>query len=314
MKTIFISVISILFSVSIFAQGSATLKYNLEKNKVYRFQTTSDQSVSQTMGGMTNNSQISTNVITSLKVVDVKPEFMVAEIRFESNETKSSAMGKNTTISSSSEGDYKSGDMVQVVSYFMNQMTKNPLFVKMDYSGKIIEMVNIKMFSDIVLKNLDSVSVDGPMGAMIPNQVKSMVEEKTLKTMIESVTNYLPGKSVAIGDKWEVNNAMSANGMSFTINSIFKLESITNGVATVSAEANVLPATSEPMEMMGAKVNFSELKGLNKSTILIDVKTGLIQESNGKTSMAGNLGVEAGGQSMQIPMEIKGDSKVVVLP
>lgn len=313
MKTIFIYVISIFFSVALFAQNSVSLKYNLEKNKIYKFKSTTNQDISQTMGGMTNNTQVTNSSVTSLKVVDMKPEFMVAEIRFESIETNTTAMGKLTKINSTDAGDFHSNDISKVMSYFMNQMTQNPIFVKMDYSGKVVEIVNLKIYSDMVLKNVDSVSIDGPMGTMATKQLKSMVEEKTLKTMIESMTNYLPGKNVSIGDKWEVNNAMSANGMSFNINSTFKLENISNNIATISAEANVLPASSAPMEMMGAKVDFSNLKGLNKSTILLDINTGLIKESNSKTSMSGNLGVEAGGQSMQIPMEVKGDSKLEIL-
>jgi hypothetical protein len=91
------------------------------------------------------------------------------------------------------------------------------------------------------------------------------------------------------------------------------LEAIEGSVATVSSEANVIPASTEPMDMMGAKISYADVKGLNKATIKIDAKTGLIIESIGKTSMSGNLSVNAQGQSMQIPMDVKGDIKVISL-
>jgi hypothetical protein len=313
MKTIFISVISIFLTFAAVAQNSVTLKYNLGKNKVYRFKTITDQGVTVTVQGMANETKVNSSSVTSLKIVDSKPEFIVAEVRFDTISVNTSTMGKNITMSSASEGNFKSTDMKDVMAYFMNQMSKNPLFVKIDYSGKVLEIINLKVFSGIILKNIDSLKIDGPMGAMMPGQIKNMVEEKTLKTQIEAITNYLPGKNVSVGDKWDVTNSMTANGMAFTINNSFKLEKVNNNIATLSAEANVLPASSEPVVMMGAKINYSDIKGLNKATITIDSKTGLLIESNGKTSMSGNMSLDAGGQMMQIPMDVKGDTKIISL-
>jgi hypothetical protein len=313
MKTIFISVISIFFSFAIFAQNTVTLKYNLEKNKTYRFKSTSDMNVSVSVQGMTNETKVLSNSVSSIKVVDAKPEFMVAEVRMDTVIANTTAMGKNTIMSSANVGNLKSGEVSEVMNYFMNQMSKNPLFVKLNYAGKVQEIINLKVYSDIVLKNIDSVSVDGPMGAMVPTQIKNMVDAKMLTTTVEALTNYLPGKMVSVGDKWESSNSLNANGMAFTVNSSFKLEAIEGSVATVSSEANVIPASTEPMDMMGAKISYADVKGLNKATIKIDAKTGLIIESIGKTSMSGNLSVNAQGQSMQIPMDVKGDIKVISL-
>ena len=47
--------------------------------------------------------------------------------------------------------------------------------------------------------------------------------------------------------------------------------------------------------------------------MIIDVHTGLLIEDKAKTHIAGNLGVNAPGMSMQIPMDINGTSKVIAL-
>jgi hypothetical protein len=52
---------------------------------------------------------------------------------------------------------------------------------------------------------------------------------------------------------------------------------------------------------------------MSKSTLLIDVLSGLLVEQKGKTHIAGNLGVSYPGGSMQIPMDINSTSKVIAL-
>ncbi len=68
-----------------------------------------------------------------------------------------------------------------------------------------------------------------------------------------------------------------------------------------------------PIESGGAKVTYDDLKGLSKSNMMIDIRTGLTVESKSKTHITGNLGISAPGFSMQMPMDINGESKVIAL-
>ena len=63
----------------------------------------------------------------------------------------------------------------------------------------------------------------------------------------------------------------------------------------------------------GAKITYDDLKGLSKSTIVIDATTGLTIENTAKTHIAGNLGISMPGMSMQMPMDINGTSKVIAI-
>ena len=47
--------------------------------------------------------------------------------------------------------------------------------------------------------------------------------------------------------------------------------------------------------------------------MLIDIRTGLIVENTAKTHITGNLGITGPGFSLQMPMDINGESKVVAL-
>jgi hypothetical protein len=47
--------------------------------------------------------------------------------------------------------------------------------------------------------------------------------------------------------------------------------------------------------------------------MVIDILTGLIVEDKAKTHISGNLGISAPGLSMQMPMDINGESKFKAL-
>ncbi|MFZ0473742.1 MAG: hypothetical protein WAL94_14090, partial [Bacteroidales bacterium] len=68
-----------------------------------------------------------------------------------------------------------------------------------------------------------------------------------------------------------------------------------------------------PIQSGGATVTYDDIKGLSKSNMVIDIRTGLTVENIGKTHITGNLGVSGPGFSIQMPMDINGESKVVAL-
>ncbi len=136
-------------------------------------------------------------------MMDASADFLIAEFRFDTLVTMTNAMGKIVNINSASEGNIKSSESGEVMTAIMNRLSKNPLYVKMDYTGKILELVNAKMLSDILLK--DTASITGETAAMTKMQIANMVSEKALISMAEAFTHNLPGKPVTPGDRMEYN-------------------------------------------------------------------------------------------------------------
>jgi hypothetical protein len=292
------------------AQNSADLKLNLVKNKVYRLTSLAEQTIVQTVNGMTQNVENATRNAISLKKIDATSDFLVTEIRIDTLIIKSNAMGKTTLMSSAIEGNNTSADLSEVISYYLNRLTKNPLFVKMDYTGKVLEIVNMKMFSGQVLKDTSSITLTGPMGSGVKTQIASLAGNSAITNMIESFTANLPGKQVNVGENWKTQQKMNSGGMSLIIDTKYLLDGITGNAASITAEADIRASeNAEPINSGGAKVNYDDLKGMNKQSLVVDTQTGLLLESSAKTKISGNLGVSAPGMSMQIPMEINGTVK-----
>ena len=314
MKKILLSSVAVLFCISLMAQNNVNLKMNLEKNKVYRFSSVSEQTIIQTVNGNQQTIESKTNYAVSLKMVDATADFMVTEVHFDTLITNTNSMGKMVNISSVNEGNIKSTETADVMSYIMNRMSKNALYIKMDFAGKVLEIVNSKMLSDVIMKDTSSITLTGPIGSGIKSQIKNLISDNTLKTMVEMFTHYLPGKQVSKGDKWNVTVSTNSGGMILDIITDYHFDGLNGNAANITAESNIKAAeNAAPMIAGGATITYDDIKGLSKSTMVIDTRTGLLVEDTAKIHIAGNLGVSAPGMSMQIPMDINGTSKVIAL-
>jgi hypothetical protein len=314
MKKFLLSSIAILFCISIMAQNNVNLKMNLEKNKVYRFKSYSAQTITQTINGNQQTTDTKVDYTLSLKVIDATTDFMISEVHIDTMKTNTNAMGKSIIINSANAADIKSKEMADVMSCILNRLSNNALYAKIDYTGRVAEIVNAKMLSDVILKDTSSITLTGPTRSAIKKQIESLISDKTLKTTIEMFTYHLPGKQVNVGDIWNINANTNSGGMSLDINTKYHLDGLSGNNANITVEADIkAAANADPIISGPAKVTYDDLKGLSKSTMVIDTTTGLVTEDKAKTHIAGNLGISAPGVSMTMPMDINGESKVIAL-
>jgi len=312
MKRSILAGLFMLAVISIMAQDAVELKLNPEKNKVYRFRTSSVQHITQTVNGVQQASDVNSATVTSLKVMDMQPAFFVAEIRFDTLLTTTNSMGKPVTMNSANTGNMASGEMSDVMSCVMNRLSKNPLFAKISYSGKVMEIVNFKMLSGILLK--DTALITGATATVLKTQAVGIADSKTLTAMVESVTGELPGKQVAKGETWTSTSSINSGGMALDIVTTYELEQAGGLAIAVRAESDIHPAVSaKPLNYGTAMVDYQNLRGTGKSQIELDPKTGLTRKSTTKTHMTGNLQVSGTGFNIQMPMDMDGESSTVAI-
>ena len=314
MKKLLFPVIIILFSVALNAQEKTGLRMNLEKNKVYRFRSASEQTVTQTINGVQQTTESKVTYIMSLKMLDATPEFMVTEVRFDTLLTNTNTMGKVVTVSSAVEGDITSSESADVLSCVMNRLSKNALYVKIDYTGKPVEIVNARLLPQIVLKDTAGITLQGPTGQAVKRQAAETVSENNLKAMIAMFTHYLPGKEVSKGEEWTIVQQMTSGGMMLDIATTYRFDGLDGDRAGITAVSAIKASDNAvPIESGGATVTYTDLKGMSKANMVIDALTGLRIEETGKTHISGTLGISAPGFSMQMPMDINGETKIGII-
>jgi hypothetical protein len=274
----------------------------------------SEQTITQTVNGNQQTVESRVDYTLSFKMIDLTPDLLVAEVRFDTLATNTNTMGKMVNFSSTSEGNIKSTEIADVLSCIMNRLSRNPVYVKMDFTGKPVEIVNAKMLSDMILKDTSLIALTGPTAAAIKKQVAGTVSSDNLKTLIEGFTWFLPGKQVSAGETWDILQQMNSGGMMLDIRTAYHLDGVRENNANISAESNIrTSANAVPIQSAGATVTYDNLQGLSKSTMTVDTRTGLIRDGKTESHISGNLGISGPGFSMQMPMDIKGESKVRAL-
>lgn len=312
MKNLMFTGIAVLLTMSMQAQNGVTLKMNLEKYKVYQLRSVSDQTVTQTINGGQQTTESNVSYTMSLKMVDATPDFMITEVRFDTLITNTNAMGKVSVMSSAKEGDIKSSEMADVVSSIMNRLSKSAIYAKIDYAGKPVEIVNSGMLSEMILRDTASITLAGPTGDAVKKQITAMIGAEELKTMIGMFTQNLPGREVSPGDTWNNSQTTNSGGMTLEISTTFRFTGTEGDFAVITSESAIKAAdNAAPIQSGGATVTYGDLKGLSRATMKVSLRTGLLTESTGKTRLSGNLDISAPGFSMQMPMDIIGETKII---
>lgn len=259
---------------------------------------------------MGTEQSIQTNVtsVLSLKPLKQLEEEMMVQVSFDTIHTIISQPPMD--INSALPGDLNSNDPAKVMECIMNRLANSTFLVKMTNTGRIIEFMNLEPNVAGILQGLDS--IQGQAAPFIRQRAGTIIEENALRSMIESVTAYLPGTQLKIGEKWDINLRLAGGGMFMGQTGSYKLESLDKTTGDISGN---LIVESEPgsFEMNGAKIS-PDIRGLGKSELTIDTKTGWIIKGTIKQQMKGELSVNAQGNNMTIPMEINSTSELVALP
>ena len=314
MKKIVLSLIIILLTVASHAQGTVNLRLNLEKNRVYRYRSASEQTVTQTINGVQQTTESKVTYSMSVKMLDATPEFMVTEVRFDTLLTNTNTMGKVITINSVNEGDIRSSESSDVLSCIMNRLSKTALYVKIDYAGKPVEIVNAGILPQMILKDTADITLQGPTGQAVKKQAAEAVSSGNLKSMIAQFTHFLPGREVSKGDEWTITQQLTSGGMMLDIVTNYRFDSLEGEMAAITAESSVKASDNAvPIESGGATVTYGDIKGMSRANMVVDARTGLRISENGKTHISGNLGISAAGFSMQMPMDINGETKIIAI-
>lgn len=296
MKSLLALIILAIYSSILFSQ-TTELKYNLEKGKTYRVKASTVQDQTMTMQGTERQTETKSLSYFSIKMLDPKPDFFIAEVKFDTIKTTISMPPMGLT--SAEKGDINSENPVDVTNCVLNRLSNSTLVVRMDYSGHVQDIMNHQVIEQNILDGTDSLK---GQAAMAKPQLEMMVGKDALTGMIEGVTAYLPNKEVKTGATWESSFVSKNGGVGMTINSTFKLTDLSKKIAVLEGDVIVEPASSEPMMMNGAEIT-NNLRGLGKSSMEVDPDTGWIINGSSKMQMSGTMEIKAPGQNMSMPIE-----------
>lgn len=308
MKTLISLLMMLTISISLMAQSSVDLKYNLKINETYHVKTTSIQDMVMTMQGNQQAMEVKNVMYLSLKPLKNENEYFLAEVKFDTiiNDISGPA---SMMLSSADEGDISSQNPADVMSCVLNRLSKSTILIKLTNKGKVIDILNLQVISDNVLAGTENLQ-----GTLEPlkAQLSMMVEKDAIISMIEAVTSYMPGTKIKKGEKWNIVNILSSGGIGMEITTDYILNDITKTEADISGEVIIEPNTDKPTIVSGMEVT-NKVRGIGKTTMKINSQNGWIIYGSSQMQLSGERIIKMQGNEMQIPIEIKGSTEITAL-
>ena len=296
-----------MLSLTGLSQKKANLSYNLELNKVYRTKSTVVQNTTQTVMGNEQSVQTNNIMVLSLKPLKKTEEEMITEIRFDTIITLISQ--PQMEINSSNPGNLNSDNPADIMNTIMHRMSNSAFLVRMNTSGQVLGFMNLDPVVTEILQGTDT--LQGQTASFIMQRVGTMLEEKSLRSMIEMQTYYLPGKEMKKDEAWEVGYNVSGGGIEMSQKADLKLVSLEKNSNLIGGELLIKPLPGT-MDMNGVKIT-SDVSGLGKTEMEIDPLTCWIIKGNSQQQLKGELTVNAQGNTFNIPIEINTDSELTAL-
>ncbi|MFA6582118.1 MAG: DUF6263 family protein [Paludibacter sp.] len=299
MKQLLSTVLALTLSVVTFSQSTLNLKFNLDKEKVYKMKSISNQNIVSTYNGNAVTTVSKSAVSISYKLISQDNDMMSIEFRFDTIQSKTtSPMGNRETNSAII------AKKTEYLEQLMNRFSTYPIVAKISKTGKFSGFENYKLFRDNIILGLDSVPENKKN--QIQKQIDMVLKESAIQSMIEPLFAYMPDKSVKTGDQWETSYSLVGGGVTGMIFNTITLGNLNDQTAQLNfvSELESMPNTDE-----NANMSF-DINGNSTGTMTIDIKTGLIINHADKKKYSGTLTIKNQGNEMKIPMVIDSQSEI----
>ncbi len=274
---------------------------NLEKGKIYKLETKSEQTITQTIMGFNNEMKTEIEADIEYTVADISPDKVYTlSSKFEGMKIKMDAAMMKINSEDSTGLNKIMHDAMAAFKGFSFSM-------KVTQAGKVKEISG----ADSLLCYLGQrmMTSDSVKGKDLNETWSKYFNKNSLGANFENIFAYFPHQAVGEGDSWEKAYENSTI-FPMKINSKFKLKKLTAEYAVIKSDATIETSSSPVMEMGGMKMKY-KIKGEQESTIKVDINTGWIIESETIGKIKGEMAMDMGklgnksGMNISIPIKIE---------
>ncbi len=265
------------------ADGTISISLNPPENTKYLFSSDVKQTVT-VMGMATAQNML---MEYSYEVTAAEGANKTMRVMYDHIKMEMTTMGRNMVYDSK---DSKSDHSIYGA---MDSMIGKSFEVTIDPEGKILD-----------LKGWDKVMGSASGGPA------NMIDENTVKQMLETNINVYPNGPVIVGDQWKKSATTNVQMMTMTVNATYTLKEVKNGMALIKMEGKInMDPSADTTLAKGMNMNVN-MSGEQSGTLHIELKTGRITTADIKQHVKGSMSM--GGQEM--PMEINSDISLSTRP
>ncbi len=288
------------------------LTLSLDVGKTYTIEQETSQFFRQKFMGMDYEMKHRFNVIYNLYVKEYDNEQYLLE--FEYDDLTMDVEGSGISMSAGSGKNYNTEDTLNLI---FRAFTKKPFMVGMTVNGEITFLEGIEEFFDLVIADLEfDVDEDGRTALDAFDQ---FIGKGGFKDNLSQLTGYLPGKPVAVRQKWEneyIQTNLANLGFSGKWKNKWQLVEIDDDIANITGTSNFTILKTDDTDQETGLMTLSqlgmdiEMEGEQNMDHIIDRTTGLIKDGTVEAKMDGYFKMGQIDKSMNIPVSFEIISKI----
>jgi len=294
------SIFILVFSIFISCQSEKKeLILKLEQGETYSQFKKSKMTITQTIAGQQNETEITIDEHITYFVKDIQDLYFNIEVNYKSLSMDIVSPQGNMVMSS------ENIDENNVFSIILSEMIDKPFEIKMSKTGIVYDIENIEAIYVGAFEKFPYLSEANIQ--QIKNQLEQSYGGNTFKNSLELVTAIFPNNKVSIGDIWQIKSHHDSK-MPLDIETEFEFKEKSNSYFHIYGKSSIENSdTKIDLESSEVPMKF-DLKGTMNSEIKIDNKNGWIINAKIYQEIKGDALILANPQmpeSMKIPMIIK---------
>lgn len=272
------------------------LELNLTKGDTYPQNMTINSTVDQEMMGQKMQMVMNMTANIDYKVDDIQNGVFVLNTTYRNMTIDMSVAGQNMNFSSN--------DTTNPAGKMISGIVGKSFTVHMKKDGSIDKVEGL----DNIINGMVSSAGDmTPEKQQILAQVKQSWGEEALINNLQMATGIYPADgSTEIGNTWNQSISMPA-AFDLKANMDYTLADASADVYTINGKGTF--DIQKDTTLRGADANIN-LKGDMNFVYKVDTKTGWITSGTGNQNFGGEIKINASGQEMVMPMNVKSDIKL----
>lgn len=271
------------------------LKLNLKKGDRYIATMNADQTMTQSIAGNDMTVATKMGMVMNFDVTDVDPSgnYQVGEKFKKINFEMGGPAPMKFNFDDTTQTDSKAAILKNLVGA---QLT-----ITLSPQGKVLELNGAKEMMDRMMQS--ATMEDSVANQQVLKMLEGFWSENGIRRMTEQGLGYVPPNPVMIGDTWKYETTANMI-VPVKIANNYTLMTRNKGSLAIDLKSSLVIDTvmtvgeGQPMTMS------ISMNGVGDGTMLINEKTGMLDSSNTKIDLSGNMGLMGlpSGSDMKIPV------------
>lgn len=196
----------------------------------------------------------------------------------------------------SDNADTTDNPMTGMMTKAFGSLVNKSITLMVNDKGEVVALSGMEAILADMVKNMGLDTL--PEAGQILAQLKNQFSDDQFKKTFDEMLRILPGKSINIGESWDIETEKNMMNMGIKTKSTYTLKEMKDKSAVVSL-TSAFDVTKSGAELQGSEM---KMNGTQSGTITVDTETGFPIQSNitqDITTTTTSMGIE-------MPMKMKG--------